>query len=314
MEAVAVELRAHFEWKAFVAEQVQIYADTAPSSAAYEEAQSVLECFVEDERKVDDMELQYDWSEGARERWGGYEDMEEAYGRIWGKEWDGHIRDMPYIDEILDAYCKAFYEAYKKAVESHCKWLVEDGLPKFNDAIRQASYDVDWQDALERYMEDREHPCWANMGDDGRRDWGGEPCTGWAGDWMAGYEEYEDCVGIEILEQVYGAGFMLLPWQENIGFAMKPFEDVFNDLFERGFQRLVEAEARGLKWHDEFGRVCDEVEAEVAAEREEEGMKKWETRPRCRMAAFRIHRFWRDVCYDPTYAHARARVLRQLDT
>ena len=36
--------------------------------------------------------------------------------------------------------------------------------------------------------------------------------------------------------------------------------------------------------------------------------------PRGRMAAFRIHRFWRDVCYDPAYAHARARVLRQLDT
>jgi len=36
--------------------------------------------------------------------------------------------------------------------------------------------------------------------------------------------------------------------------------------------------------------------------------------PRARMAAFRIHRFWRDVCYDPAYAHARALVLRQLDT
>ena len=36
--------------------------------------------------------------------------------------------------------------------------------------------------------------------------------------------------------------------------------------------------------------------------------------PRGRMAAFRIHRFWRDVCYDPAYAHARARVIRQLDT
>ena len=31
---------------------------------------------------------------------------------------------------------------------------------------------------------------------------------------------------------------------------------------------------------------------------------------RSHMAAFRVHRFWRDVCYDPRFAHARARLLR----
>ena len=29
------------------------------------------------------------------------------------------------------------------------------------------------------------------------------------------------------------------------------------------------------------------------------------TMPRTRMAALRIHRFWRDACYNPVYAYAR---------
>ena len=32
-------------------------------------------------------------------------------------------------------------------------------------------------------------------------------------------------------------------------------------------------------------------------------------RPRARLAAMRIHRFWRDACYDPAYAHARERIM-----
>lgn len=34
--------------------------------------------------------------------------------------------------------------------------------------------------------------------------------------------------------------------------------------------------------------------------------------PRLRMAAFRIHRFWRDVCYNPAFAHARKRLCGKL--
>ena len=33
--------------------------------------------------------------------------------------------------------------------------------------------------------------------------------------------------------------------------------------------------------------------------------------PRERVAASRIHRAWRDACYNPAYAHARTRLLRQ---
>jgi len=32
--------------------------------------------------------------------------------------------------------------------------------------------------------------------------------------------------------------------------------------------------------------------------------------PRAHMAAFRIHRFWRDACFDPAFAHARRRLHR----
>jgi len=31
---------------------------------------------------------------------------------------------------------------------------------------------------------------------------------------------------------------------------------------------------------------------------------------RAHMSALRIHRFWRDVCFDPSYVHARQRILR----
>jgi hypothetical protein len=30
------------------------------------------------------------------------------------------------------------------------------------------------------------------------------------------------------------------------------------------------------------------------------------------MAAFRIHRFWRDVCFNPVYAHSRVRLFKLL--
>ena len=35
--------------------------------------------------------------------------------------------------------------------------------------------------------------------------------------------------------------------------------------------------------------------------------------PRKKMAAYRIHRFWRDVCYNPIYVFAQRRLIQQLD-
>eukprot|EP00937_MAST-01D_sp_MAST-1D-sp2_P004049 g4049.t1 len=48
--------------------------------------------------------------------------------------------------------------------------------------------------------------------------------------------------------------------------------------------------------------------------REEREYRRWqEENARKHMAAFRIHRFWRDVSYDPQYAHARMRLLREAE-